>query len=245
MVYYYDNTFDGLMTAVFEIYAVRDNEAIIEPLSDIIPTTLYDTYTVTTDEEKSNRVQKGLRRLGPDVPAQLYKAWLSREEGVENLILAVIRIGFATGKDPFEQRNLESVCRLDSIRAKVSREAERMLQFVRFKKLAENLYAADIEPRYDVLELIGDHFHDRFPQSRFIIRNMRHNTAIISTPSGWYIAGLPEDNPDLPRDGEFETLWRVYFKAIANESRKNLKLQQQFVPLKYRKNMTEFREQHP
>ena len=112
MVYYYDNTFDGLMTAVFEIYAVRDNEAIIEPLSDIIPTTLYDTYTVTTDEEKSNRVQKGLRRLGPDVPAQLYKAWLSREKGVENLILAVIRIGFATGKDPFEQRNLESVCRL-------------------------------------------------------------------------------------------------------------------------------------
>ena len=55
MVYYYDNTFDGLMTAVFEIYAVRDNEAIIEPLSDIIPTTRM-TYTVDR-RRKSNRVR--------------------------------------------------------------------------------------------------------------------------------------------------------------------------------------------
>jgi len=240
MVYYYDNTFDGLMTAIFEIYSARDEEAMIEPATDSAPLTLYETRSVATDTGKSNRVQKGLRRLGPDVLERLYIAWLSREEGVENLILAAVRVGFASGKDPFEQRTHESVYKLDSIRAKVSRERERMLQFVRFKKLADNLYAADIEPQYDVLELIGDHFHGRFPQSRFMIRNLRHHTAIIAAPSGWYITTLPEDNPPLPKDGEYEDLWRVYFKAIANESRKNLKLQQQFVPLKYRKHLTEF-----
>jgi probable DNA metabolism protein len=244
MIYYYDNTFDGLMTTIFEIYAAKDNEAMIEPIADSTSITLFSTRNVTTNEAKSNRVQKGLRSLGREVLEHLYKAWLSREEGIEDLMLSVIRIGFSSGKNPFQQRTHDAVCKLDSVRAKVSREAERMLQFIRFKKLDDNLYAADIEPEYDVLELVGDHFHNRFPQSRFIIRNLRHLTAIVASPSGWHITTLPEDNPPLPKDGEYENLWRVYFKTIANESRKNLKLQQHFVPLKYRKHLTEFREHH-
>jgi probable DNA metabolism protein len=117
-----------------------------------------------------------------------------------------------------------------------------MLQFVRFVKLSEDMYAADIEPEFDVLKLIGDHFHDRFPLSRFIIRDLRHLRAIVSAPSGWQITSLPAENPPLPRDGEFENLWRMYFKTIANETRKNLSLQQHFVPLKYRRHLTEFDE---
>lgn len=184
MVYYYDSTFDGLMTAIFDIYSAKDNEAIIQPTTENVPFTLYGSHNVITNVAKSDRVQKGLRKLGPRVLEQLYKAWLSHDDGIENIMLSVIRIGLSSGKDPFEQRTHEAVCKLDSIQRKVSREAERMLQFVRFKKLAENLYAADIEPHFDVLELIGEHFHSRFPQSNFIIRNLRHYKAILSTPAG-------------------------------------------------------------
>jgi probable DNA metabolism protein len=240
MVYYYDSTFDGLMTAIFDIYSAKDNEAIIQPTTENVPFTLYGSHNVITNVAKSDRVQKGLRKLGPRVLEQLYKAWLSHDDGIENIMLSVIRIGLSSGKDPFEQRTHEAVCKLDSIQRKVSREAERMLQFVRFKKLAENLYAADIEPHFDVLELIGEHFHSRFPQSNFIIRNLRHYKAILSTPAGWHITSLPEHNPPLPKDAEYENLWQTYFKIIANESRINQKLQRQFVPLKYRKHLTEF-----
>lgn len=240
MLYVYDNTFDGLLTAIFDIYASGDREAVIAPSEKFDGFSLYDTRNVTTDPAKSARVQKGLYRLGKEVPARIYKAWLSRADGVEDLILAAVRAGFAEGCDPFALRHDNAVRRLDDICRKVGSEAERMLQFVRFVRLSEDMYAADIEPEYDVLELIGDHFHLRFPQNRFIIRDLRHRRAIVSTSSGWHITSLPESNPPLPKGGEYETLWRTYFKAIANESRINLNLQRQHVPLKYRKHLTEF-----
>jgi len=240
VLYIYDNTFDGLLTAIFDIYASGDSDAIITSSDQNENISLYGSKNIVTDPAKSARVQKGLRRLGPDVSVRMYKAWLSRSDGVEDLMLAVMRIGFAAGKDPFALRHHDVVCRLDGICRKVGWEAERMLQFVRFIKLSEDMYAADIEPEYDVLELIGDHFHERFPRSRFIIRDLRHRRAIVSTSSGWHITFLPEGNPPLPKDGEYENLWKTYFKTIANESRINLRLQQHHVPLKYRKHLTEF-----
>lgn len=240
MLYVYDDTFDGLMTAIFDIYKSRDAEALISSARKIENTSLYPTVSVATDRTKADRVAKGLKKLGANVLIRIYEAWLSKSEGIEDLILTVVRIAFKTGKDPFQQRCHDSVCRLDSFGRKVGWESHRMLQFVRFVKLSEDMYAADIEPEFDILELIGDHFHDRFPMSCFIIRDLRHLNAIVSSPSGWHIAVLPSANPPLPKGGEYEELWRTYFKIIANESRKNLKLQQNFVPLKFRKHLTEF-----
>ncbi len=243
MNYIYDSTFDGLMTAVFEIYAAKDSDALISS-SNEINYSLYESAHIVTDTEKSNRVQTGLNCLGRDLSARLYTAWLSHTDNVDDLILSVIRIGFSSGKNPMPQRHYDVVCKVDALASKVGGVAHRMLQFVRFIKLSEDLYAADIEPEYDVLALIGDHFHSRFPQNRFIIRDIPRLQAIVSTPDGWHITSLPSDNPPLPKNGTFERLWRTYFKTIANVGRINLKLQQQFVPLKFRKNLTEFQSDH-
>lgn len=242
MIYVYDGSFDGLMSAVFDVFDLHDKEASIQSASHDVNLSLYDSRTVETDPVKSDRVQKGLRKLGSEVDESMYKAWLSHAEGVEDLMLAVIRLGFAIGKDPFSRRQEDVVCKLDAICRKVGWEAHRMLQFVRFVRLSEDMYAADIEPEFDVLQLIGNHFHQRFPQNRFLIRNLRHHTAIVSTPAGWHITSLPETNPPLPKSGRYEELWRTYFKTIANESRRNLKLQQHFVQLKYRRHLTEFED---
>lgn len=240
MLYIYDNTFDGLMTAVFDIFASRDGEACIAPASDGVSFSLYGSKTVLTDAVKSSRVLNGLAKFGGEVPVRIYKAWLSRADGVEDLILAVVRIAFDVRSDPFALRHHDPICRLDALCRRVGREAERMLQFVRFVRLHEDIYAADVEPEYDVLELIGDHFHNRFSRSRLVVRDLRHQKALVSSHSGWHIASLPGNNPPLPKDGLYENLWKTYFRTIANESRINLKLQQHFVPLKYRKHLTEF-----
>lgn len=240
MLYLYDSTFDGLMTAIFDIYRVKDAEASILAEGHLDNETLFDVCPVQTDENKSARVQKGLYKLGSDVPYRMYQAWLSGEVGVADLILSVCRLGFESKRNPFAQRQHDAVFRLSSLAQKVGRESHRMLQFVRFIRLSEDLYAADIEPQYDVLVLIGDHFHDRFPQHRFIIRNLAHRTAIVSSPAGWHLTSLPENNPPLPKSGTYEALWKTYFQAIANVHRINPKLQQSHVPLKYRKNLTEF-----
>jgi len=240
MLYIYDGTFDGLMSAIFEIFDTKDRDAAIVPASRGIELSLFGSKAVETSDTASARVQKGLEKLSPELPAALYKAMLSGEDGVEDLILAAVRLGFAEKTDPLALRSHDFICRLSSVIRKVGWEGERMREFVRFRHIAENCWAADIEPQYDVLPLIGDHFHDRFGDSLLIIRNLKHLTAIISQPSGWYITTLPENNPPLPDEGEYERLWRGYFVSIANKQRENLKLQQKFIPLRYRKYLTEF-----
>jgi probable DNA metabolism protein len=41
---------------------------------------------------------------------------------------------------------------------------------------------------------------------------------------------------------QFQKLWQTFFDSVTIKERKNLKLQRQMVPLKYRKDMTEFKE---
>lgn len=240
MLYIYDETYDGAVTAMYEAFKNRDRNATIKPRGSVDGPTLFETVHVATDAEKSERLQNELGKLSPEAPPRFYTAWLSHADGVEDLMLACARIGFKKRANPFLLRHYEPICKLDAWARKAGFEAHRMIQFVRFIKAGEGLYAADIEPEYEVLALIGNHFHSRFPDSRFVIRDVRHRQAIVSEPKGWYLTDLPEDNAPLPVGGEFEDMWRMYFKTIAIEQRVNFKLQQHFVPKKYRRFLTEF-----
>ncbi len=240
MLYIYDGSFDGVMTAVFEIFDFKDKSAMIQPETQSENMSFYERHRVITDFRRSFRVQAGLEKLGKGVPERMYTAWLSHSEGIEDLMLAAIRLGFKYRVNPFTLLQDERVHALDGIAKKVGSEAHRMLQFVRFVKLGDELYAADIKPEYDVLPMIGNHFHKRFPQSRFMIRDLTHLRAIISSPHGWEITSIQSAQPPLPQNGEYERMWKKYFEIIAIEQRRNLKLQQQFVPKKYRSFLTEF-----
>jgi len=170
----------------------------------------------------------------------MYRAWITEKAGVEDAMLQACRLGFAMKCNPFCMRQEPAVALLDGLNLKVGREVERMLQFVRFVRVGENLYGADVRTDYPVLPLIGNHFHQRFSQQCFFIRDQERLQAVVSTPEGWHLAMLPEAGPPLPRDGEIERLWRVFFDAVAIPGRLNGRLQRQFVPLKYRRHLTEF-----
>ena len=296
MIYRYDGSFDGVMTAIFEVFEKKDNNASIVPENRPQNMSMFETLQVETDFKKSVRLQRGYDRLGGSVSANMYQAWLSQEDGVEDLMLACTKVGFKRKVDPFTVRQLDAVVKLSSLSRKVGWEAHRMLQFVRFRRIetgnrsnpderlvhdsynndrilqnvseiqsnfsAETqllpvgkaevadkkryiekpedcIYAAEIEPEFEVLGLIGRHFHGRFPNSRFVIDDRRHGRMIVASPQGWHITETPPGF-SMPQDGGIEQLWRMYFETIAIEQRRNLKLQQQFVPKKYRGFITEF-----
>lgn len=245
MRYIYDNTYEGLLSAIYEVFAFCDRNAEIVAARDLPGPSLYETRETPTDEAHAASVSSWLERLGGNVSGGFYIAWLSREPGIDDLILAVMRIAKKHKCDPFALRQYQQVCDLDGARRRVGSEAHRMLQFVRFVKLEERVYAADIRTDYDVLQLIGEHFHRRFRDVAFMIRDIERGRAILSNPREWYIAELPEYNPPIRGDDKYETLWREYFKTIAIEQRVNLRLQQHFVPKKYRSTMTEFMSDEP
>jgi len=124
---------------------------------------------------------------------------------------------------------------------RVMGERHRFLGLLRFSDVGHCLYAA-FEPENDILLALSDHFSDRFKNERFIIHDTKRHKAMICQFGEWVITDFDLKEPIVYSDGEllFQNLWRQYFTSVGIESRKNKKLQQQFVPLKYRKNIVEF-----
>ena len=57
----------------------------------------------------------------------------------------------------------------------------------------------------------------------------------------WYVTGFAEN--DVPEESEeekeYQALWQKYFDYIAIKERKNSNCQRNFMPLRYRKHLTE------
>lgn len=138
---------------------------------------------------------------------------------------------------------------------KVRYEAERLLGFLRFRPDCRGIYIARCAPDHFVLPRLAGHFFRRFGETPWLIVDEKRglclrgdgrgeprllNPAALSqetSPGGTEEPGLSsgEDPGDLP----WEELWRTYHASINNPLRKNPGLQRQFMPLRYRKYLTE------
>ena len=252
MVFLYDGTYSGFLSAVFDVYAYgQSRDALVCPTDTDAPLPLDAWVEVKTAEEHAERVVKRLIAL--EIAETVFDAWLSREEEVENHLLAVIRMAISENATPMQKLWHPDVRCVAKAASRVGNEAHRYLQFVRFVRVdrgapcltehhpATGLYVADIEPEYDILPKIANHFARRFQDQCFIIRDKTHAQALVYDTNVCQIVTFPELlSAPLPEDPQFASLWQGYFDAVAIPWRRNKKLQQQFVPLKYRRHMTEF-----
>ncbi len=236
----YDGSWDGFLTAVFEAFVLK-GDVDIQNVDRMQEGGLFDVKVLETDRSKADRVAAGIERLGTDVSISCYSAWLSERDGIENDILCTLRLGFKEKRNPLPSREVDCVRKTALASRAVGFEAHRLKGLLRLHHIDGNLYGADFGHDYNILPLVAEHFHDRFRDQRLVIRDTKRRIAIVSDQSGWDIRPLPEGPiTPLPEDGVFEELWKHYFIKISNPARINLKLQQKFVPKKYRKFLVEF-----
>ena len=87
----YDNTFEGLLTAVFEIYEFKYLNPKIIKKDDQQQHLFAEKIEIITDVSKSDRVMKKLQaQLGSDGVRCIIWAFLSEKTGVEDVIFDVI-----------------------------------------------------------------------------------------------------------------------------------------------------------
>lgn len=248
MLLVYDGSYDGLLCAVFDIYEkklLNCASIISSDKLDSIP--LCESLEVKNNSKHADRVERKLKSLGAG--ATVYKAWLSKEAGIEDCILDYIRTALKIQGNPSGMLYDKNIKRTVLAARHVSNEAHRYLQFTRFIKVCRtredgavlSIYVGDIEPQYEILHLIAKHFTKRFAAQHFLIRDKAHGQTLIWDTRSWYITELPGFlEPALPGSEEFGEMWRSYFEALSIPWRANKKLQQQLVPRKYRRYLTEF-----
>jgi len=131
--------------------------------------------------------------------------------------------------------------------AKVQHEIHRLSGFLRFNPDPGGVYIARCAPDHFILPALAEHFTLRFGETPWVIVDEKRNLCLCRKKGGE--AKLIPAPPDSAgpasgatknRNGDYwEDLWRLYHRSTNNESKKNLPLQRQFIPERYRKYLPE------
>ena len=254
-VYVFDGTMDGLLSAVYDAFLLKEEPEQLLTGGDVLPLFCERIYKVTTDAEKARRVWTGLEKQLPREALQMISTSQLSElkELWQPLFMLVCKV-FRQGKEVLSNFADPDVLTVTQIARRVAHEAHRMMQFVRFQKAKDGTYLAVISPDHHVLPLIVDHFHDRFNDQPWLIYDARrhygyhydgesppiHITFENETSVPFSLAdGKLSDDILSSDDHLLQDLWRTYFKAICIRERLNPRKQLNDMPRRYWKYLTE------
>ncbi|KXH85735.1 TIGR03915 family putative DNA repair protein [Chryseobacterium kwangjuense] len=245
----YDGSFDGLFTAVFEVFEYRYKDVEILNREKFYQENIFaDIHEVITQHEKAERVLNKLEQnIGRQGIHQLLKVYLSEDPELEHLILSAVKQSVQhPGENILQNYADPDMLKISKINKSVGRESHRMTAFVRFEKMQDGVYFAKTDPDFDVLPLIRKHFKDRYQDQKWMIYDLRRNYGILYDMESCDFF-YPDEKLDLHQyrqkfhdeEQNYQTLWQRYFTRTNITERKNLKLHTQHVPKRYWKYLTE------
>lgn len=246
----YDGSFEGFLSAIFDIYEYRFKDVVIVFNKNFQKTIYGKEHFTATDHVKAQRVWKGLKqKLSQKALGHLYKTFLSEIAGTENTILLYIQYVFKSPTTIECDYGNPSVLNITQTAKKVDREKHRMKAFVRFQLTKDKLYYGIVQPDYNVLPLIIKHFESRYNDQRWIIYDTRRHYGIYydlestqmiemifnkETKKGKNIINAIDEEEIL-----YQQLWQQYFSSVNIVARKNMKLHIQHMPKRYWKFLIE------
>ena len=225
IIFVYDKTFEGLLTAVFDAYSRRTFPDLLVTEGEPFPLFYDEAIRIYTDDRKAERVWKGLeKKISKSSLSGLTVTWLSELPEVDLLLFW----------------------------KKVNNERLRVMQFFRFQKAADGTYFAAIAPIYNVLPLVLPYAQDRFADQQWLIYDLKReygyyydlNDTIevrFEEKDSHLLTGLLSEDIMDKDEKLFQSMWKEYFKSIAIKERLNLRLHRQHMPARFWKYMPEKR----
>ena len=210
---------------------------------------LFTEYiTIDTDLERSIKVAKAIKnKLSEEMYQMVCKVASSNHIGKADLIYRFLILGFHVGPQIINHLSDSVVSKMIFIEKYVTREILHYYGFVRFHESEDQLLISIIQPKNNIIPLIAPHFADRFPQERFVICDDKREIAVLHVPNKPWVLVSTYDFPMEQletlsySEDRYQKLWNIFFEHIAIEDRKNSDLQRNLLPLRFRKNMTEFK----
>lgn len=244
--------YEDKLTALYECFALATKYGHDELRMEVEPIGqlgMFDTYIhVDADSEKVEKVIRSIiRDISKDAYFTVYYAAHSSEIDALDCIRDFLRVAFKVGPKVSSMLTEESVMRIYEIRRKVSNEAHHFKEFVRFSSMSNKVYVAHIEPRSDVVYLVGNYFCDRMPSEHWMIIDDSRKLAVIHpkdqemslrylTSEEYEILKQTEENEDI-----YQELWKGFFNAISIKQRESHVRQRTMFPIWMRKHAVELK----
>ncbi|NDW10795.1 TIGR03915 family putative DNA repair protein [Dysgonomonas sp. 520] len=250
LVFFYDKTFEGLLTAVFDAYSRKTFPDRILGEGEIAPMFMEESYTVITQEDRAARVWTALeKKMTKQACNMLTHTWLSEEEGSDELLFRYIRKTIDSPRSIETNFGDEDVLTVHQIARKVAHEGHYLRMFIRFQKAADDIFFAPISPIFNALPLAIDHFADRFSDQKWVIYDLKrkygyyydlHSVQEITLENDEHLlSGKLDENLMAEDEKLFQELWKGYFNSMTIKERINPRLQRQHMPKRFWKYLTE------
>lgn len=260
MEYRYDGSYEGLLSCIFRIYQDKTSPLAINAEPDSQPALFDATISSDTNEEWASRVACGIdSRTNGRASVLVYNIFLSELPQREMLIYHLIREIIQKGDESIlENYANPHVLRAAKIEKMMHREVHRMHAFVRFQKSRTGLFYAAIDPDFNVLPLIGDHFERRYADQPWLILDTRRHyglhydrvqTSFVTLDHPLFNelgnAFQPDTHSDRhldiqdEKEQQYQELWKSYFHSVNISERNNKKLHLRHMPRRYWKYLIE------
>ena len=249
MIYVFDGSLEGLLTAVFEYFERKPKTVLLQTEKVFQPDAFTESLKIVNNRAKADRVWNGLqKRLDKQWRRRFYCAYLSELPEIFNALFHFSNYIFSHPSGAEKNFGNEHVLAISQIVTKVEREKHRMEAFIRFQHTADGMFYCGIDPDFNVLPLIVKHFKDRYSDQQWIIYDLKRRYGLFydllsveEITIEMNVKNLKQASIQQLSGTEelYANLWKDYFKSTNIESRKNTKLHVQHVPKRYWKYLTE------
>lgn len=239
--YIYDGTFNGLLTAVYEIYYRRQVPQQITAYGADMQLFIRHEY-IETDPVKADKVYEAIEtKISTQAMRNAYFAYLSEHPEAGMWIYEYLRLGWKLGPKVDLHLTDERVHRIHLLSQKVRTEWHRLLGLVRFQRFKMDIYYAAIEPDHNIIELLAPHFVRRLSDQNWIIHDVSRDLAIVYNQKEWFSTTFTlDDKLEIEQEeAYYQRLWKQYYNSITITSRINPRLQKRCMPQRYWSHLVE------
>ena len=166
IVYTCEDTFEAMMTCIYDAWASKEGHQNIRLKTEPLGTMeLFCEYrTVTSDPVKTRKVVRSIQqKISSTAYLMVYRCALSDHPDKLDRIYRFLLLGFAYPAQLTDMLQHPYVNAVFELNRKVMNEAHLFRECVRFQALPDGVLLAHIKPKSDILTLLYPAFDDRMP----------------------------------------------------------------------------------
>ena len=173
--YYYDGSFDGLLTVIYMAYNDRESEMLrVSAKAEQLILALDDIHVIT-DFSKARRVEKAIcDKLSYNFLNNIRTCFLSNDKNKDTIIIRTVYKVLKQGEEILNSLD-EHAFYMNKLIKQVLNERHKYLGLLRFKEMKDGTMFSTIEPKNNVLPILISHFKNRMKEKnlQFMIKEER------------------------------------------------------------------------
>ena len=238
--YYYDGSFDGLLTVIYVAYNDRESNILkVSAKAEQLILALDDIHVIT-DFSKARRVEKGIcEKLSHNFLNSIRTCFLSNDKNKDTIIIHTVYKALKQGEEILNSLD-EHAFYMNKLVKQVLNERHKYLGLLRFKEMKDGTMFSTIEPKNNILPILISHFKNRMKKEKFAIFDKGRKIVVYydgKKAEIFFVESLEIEWSD--EEIEYSKLWKTFHKSISIKERENKKLQQNNLPKYYWKHLVE------